>query len=329
MKDLLRLGYYFCKDIIDFKGRERLKKNIILRDQYLGKRIFLLLTGESLKRIDISKLRNEYTFGTAHIFLYEDFEKVDLSFYMNAEPFNSIAFTENSPYWPKAYSQPLGSEGIVRFYKEIDKWLGNKTTLILHNDNYKYIQRNNLFIDKKTYFIKGKKDLQVTEGVPYQVVADLTKRRISGGGSIFFSILSMMYMGFKEIYLCGAGYTYDPTYHFHFYDNFVFPRNMGRQKAENEAKKAIEACNNRSSSTLEYYGLFEKDDFYRSVCVIKRKHDIHKDRHLILNNYAKSQGLKIYNIVPDGFESSIYEKISWQEVESKVLSGNSKNKVKK
>ena len=48
IKDLLRPGYYSCKDIVDFKGRKRLKENIILNDLYLGKRGFLLLTGASL-----------------------------------------------------------------------------------------------------------------------------------------------------------------------------------------------------------------------------------------------------------------------------------------
>ena len=50
-----------------------------------------------------------------------------------------------------------------------------------------------------------------------------------------------------------------------------------------------------------------------------------KDKHRILNNYAKSQGVKIYNIVPDGFESPIYEKTTWQEVESKILPRNPDN----
>lgn len=80
IKDLLRPGYYFCKDIVDFEGRKRLKKNIILNDLYLGKRAFLLLTGASLQQIDINKLIDEYTFGTGFIFLHEDIRKINLNF---------------------------------------------------------------------------------------------------------------------------------------------------------------------------------------------------------------------------------------------------------
>ncbi|MCK4542950.1 MAG: hypothetical protein KAU17_12005, partial [Spirochaetales bacterium] len=301
IKDLLRPGYYFCKDIFDFQGRKRLKKNIILNDLYEGKKAFLLLTGESLQQININKLKAEHTFGTGFIFLHEDIRKMDLTFYMDAEP--SKTLRPGMPQWPESHLGPLGHEGIVQFYREIDKRLGNKTILILNSDNYKYIEINNLFKDKTRYFVKGKKDLHVIEKVPYKIIADLTKRSISGGGAVFFSILIMMYMGFKEIYLCGAGYTYESMFYYHFYDNFVFSKSMGREKAEIEAKKAIDGINKKHSSNLEYYGFFEKDDLYRSICVIRKDHDPNKDTHQILNNYARSQGVKIYNIVPDGFES--------------------------
>lgn len=324
IKDLLRPGYYVCKDIVDFKGRKRLKENIILNDLYLGKRAFLLLTGESLQQVDIYKLEDEYTFGAGFIFLHGDIGKIDLTFYMDVDP--SKFFNPSTPNWPKSHLGPLGTEGIVTFYREIDERFGNKTILILQSDNYKYIKKNNLFKDKTVYFIKAKKDLHIIEGIPYKNIADLTTRSISGGGAAYFSILIMMYMGFKEIYLCGAGYTYEPIYELHFYDTPVFPKNIGRRKAEIEARKAMDACNNKWGSTLEYYGLFEKDNSYRSICVIRKDHDPNKDKHRILNNYARSQGVRIYNVVPEGFESPIYEKISWQEVESKILSGNPDNR---
>ena len=105
IKDLLRPAYYFCKDIIDFKGRKRIKKNIILNDLYLGKRAFCLLTGESLQQIDIHKLKGEYTFGTGFVFLHEDIGKINLTFYVNTEP--SKSFHPNNPNWPKDYLGPL------------------------------------------------------------------------------------------------------------------------------------------------------------------------------------------------------------------------------
>ncbi len=321
MKDILRPRYYFCKDIFDFSGRKRLKKNVILSDLCWNKRGFLLLTGESLQRIDIKKLKDEYTFGVGYIFLHEDIKKIDLTFYMT--PGTSKDYYPGLHQWPESCLGPLGHGGIARFYQEVDKGLGNKTTLFLNNDSHKYIEMDNLFKDKAKYFIKTKKRLYVARGKSCEKLVDLTKRTVSGGGSVFFSILIMMYMGFKEIYLCGAGYTYEPAHTLHFYDNIVFPKRMGREEAEIEARKAIEVCNYKFSSTLEYYGLFEKDDFYRVVCVNRMDYGLLREKHRILSNYAKSQGVKIYNIVPDEFESPIYEKISWQKVADEVLSINS------
>lgn len=323
IKDLLRPGYYFCKDILDFQGRKRLKKNIILNDSYLGKRAFFLLTGESLQQVNINKLKDEYTVGAGFIFLHKDIGELNLTFYMNSEP--SKTFRAGLPQWPESHLGPLGHEGIVQFYREIDEKLEGSTILILHSDNHKYIEKHSIFQHKIVHYVKGKKRLHVPKKISHKTIPDLTRRSISGGGSVFFSILIMLYMGFKEIYLCGAGYTYEPVYVLHFYDNFVFPKRMGRVKAEIEARKAIDIRNKKIPSNYEYYGLFEKDDLYRGIYTKRMDYDSHKDKHRILNDYARAQGVKIYNIVPDGFESPIYEKITWQEVESKILPSNPDN----
>ena len=317
MKDLLRPGYYFCKDSIDFKGRKRLKKNSALNDLYLGERAFLLLTGASLQHIDIRKLQDEYTFGTGFIFLHEDIGKIDPTFYIDLEP--SKGFKPSNPNWPKSHLGPLEHEGVVSFYREIDSRFADKTALILHSDNYKFIAKHNLFKNKTTYCVKGQKRLHVPRAVPYGVIADLTRRSISGGGAIFFSILIMMYMGFKDIYLCGAGYTYEPIYELHFYDTPMFPETIGRGRAEIEARKAVTERNERMGSSLEYHGVQETRYGYMGICVRRVSYDANKDKHRILNDYARSQGVGIHNIVPEGFVSPIYEKISWEEVERNIL----------
>lgn len=323
IKDLLRPGYHFTKDLFDLPGKKRLRKNIVLKNLHKGERCFLLLTGESLQQNDIVKLKDENTFGIGFIFLHKDIRNINLTFYMNAEPSKSL--NSDNPNWPKSCLGPLGQDGITQFHREIDERLDDSTTLILNSDNYKDAASKLLFRDKTTYFIKTKKDLCLNDQIPYEVVTDLTKRSVSGGGSVFFAIMIMMYMGFKEIYLCGAGYTYEPAHLWHFYDNLVFPKSMGKEKAKTEAIKAIEAHNHKFGSTLEYYGLSEKDDLYRVVAVDRTKGGSYMNMHQLLNNYVKSQGIKIYNVVPDGFASPVYEKISWQEIESKILSGNTAN----
>lgn len=47
-------------------------------------------------------------------------------------------------------------------------------------------------------------------------------------------------------------------------------------------------------------------------------------RHHIMKKFADDHGVKIYNVVPDGFESPIYEKVSWEHVLNNVLRKNDK-----
>jgi hypothetical protein len=319
LTDLLRPAYYFSKDFFDAPGRKRLKKNAALADQYPGKRVFLLLTGASLQEINIPKLNNEYTCSCNFIILHEDIKKINLSFFVSIDPIRS--FTSGSSAWPESYQGLPGPERTQAYYHDVGDRLGAGTKLILHDDNYDFINSRGLLNNREVYFVKAKKDLYLDNRVPYGTMADLTKRSISGGGTIFLSVLILMYMGFKEIYLAGAGYTYDPVYMLHFYDNFSFPKSMGREQAETAARKAIDERNRKIGDRMEYYGLAAKGDKYNGIYIWRRESDQNKEQHRLLNDYAQAQGVKIYNIVPEGFASPIYEKITWQEVESRILTG--------
>lgn len=238
---------------------------------------------------------------------------------MTTEPFKRLKNSNrNEPNGPESHPGSRGHEPMLQFYREMDERL-SKTMLILGSDNYKYFECLNLSKDKKKYFVKGRNDLHKFKGKEDKIIVDLTKRSTCGGGSIFDSILALAYMGFKEIYLCGAGYTYEPVYVLHFYDNFAFPKSMGREKAEIAAKKAIDNRNMKILSNYEYHGIFEKNDLYMALYSKKMGFDSNMDKHRILNDYARSQRVKIYNIVPDGFESPIYEKRTWGEVVNNVL----------
>ena len=42
-------------------------------------------------------------------------------------------------------------------------------------------------------------------------------------------------------------------------------------------------------------------------------------QHRRVKEFALEHGVKIYNVVPDGFESPIYEKVTWDYVKQHVL----------
>jgi hypothetical protein len=305
---------------ISLSSKRLMSRNSLLKNKYEGKKCFILLSGESINCIDITKLKNQYTAGLGFLFLDKNIINLPLSFVLSNE-LGPLADKINAPgacNWPEDLIPSFGRNQGYIFLKNIKEHFTDKGTVTFLDANkisyYKKIklfnfnEPNVFYIKLKPYFFKSK--------VP---CLDLTKRFDGGDGGVFNLVLLMIYAGFKEIYLAGAGYTYEPIYMLHFYDNLIFPKSMGKEKAEIEAKKAIDARNANTGSNLKYYKLFDKGNFYRGVYVQWGSHNNHKDKHRILNNYAKSKGVKIYNIVPDGFESPVYEKIAWTEVEDKIL----------
>jgi hypothetical protein len=313
LKDFIRRVYYFSYDILDFKGREILKRNISLSDKYRGERAFILGTGESLNTIDITMLKDEFTLGTNLIFLHDEIKHIDLNMFVLLDNYRNTL-----PQWPENHVGPNGYDGKEQIYKEIDEKLIDTTTLILPRENYKCI--NNVINDKTKFFVKAKKNLYLNNELSNKIVTDLTKRKICAMSSIYSSIMVLMYFGFKEIYLCGQGYTYNPEYVFHFYDNIVFPKSIGKNEAIHSIKNEL-AVRKEKGGSAEYYGLLEKGDYFRGIC-IRRKNENnpqHYKNHRKIKKYADSQGVKIINIVPKGFESPVYEKINWAKVVSEVL----------
>lgn len=322
LRSILRPAYYFIKDISPYTKR-LLAKNSTLKNKYEGERGFLLLSGESLNWIEISKLKGEYTSGCGFLFLDKNIANLPLGFTLATEagPAMDKLNAYGSWNWPEEYLPSHGrNQGYIYLKQTKEQFTDKGTITFLDANKIAYYKRIKLFNfnEPNVFYIKS---------TPYLFTAkapklDLTKRFAGGDGGIFNSILIMIYMGFKDIYLAGAGYTYEPVYELHFYDNLVFSKSMGRGKAEIEAKKAIDVRNRMGGAPLEYYGLYEKEQFYRGIYISRQDYRPYWDRHRVLNNYARSQGVKIYNIVPDGFESPVYEKITWQEVEGKIGAGN-------
>ena len=272
-------------------------------------------SGESLNYIDLKLLKNEHTLGTGFLQLKEDIEELNLKYFIASEAGQRMDRFDpiENKNWPEKHLPTNGvKQGYVFLETAFNKFHANGTTIFLKHDFINYYKKIKLFDlnDKNIFYIS------TINGLSQKKLAtlDLTKR-FSSGGSIHCLIIISMYMGFKEIFLCGTGYTYNPTYELHFYDNYTFPKQYGKKEAEIIARKIVEAHNSQWDSNMEYYGLSEKEDVYRGI-FIRRNQEKSNDMglHKELNEFAKSRGVKIYNIVPEGFESPVYEKKLWKEV---------------
>jgi len=258
-KNLLKPVYYTFQDLIDGNV---LKKNISLKNIYQNHRCFILGTGSSLKETELALLANEYTFGSNLIFKHKDFQKLNLKFYALVDPFLDLCIDV-------FINRTAANLNPIILYPEISKALPNPDTLIfLHTSARRFIEKHKIFKRRKVYYVNSSSPMELATAQSN----DLSKRITFMNGSIFFMIAAAIYMGFKELYLSGCDYTYQPRQSGHFYEDWTL----------------------LDDKPVEHI-------------------------HQITKVFADEQGVEIYNVTPDGFESPIYEKISWDEVVSKTL----------
>ena len=310
----LKPYYYFLKDLF-LKGNDHfLKKNNSLKNKFEGKRVFFLMSGESINTIDISRLKSEITYGYGYLNFHKEIVDLPLDFYQllafGAKQDKSYGWGYRN--WPEhmLHSGYINMSYLI-IRELVSKFLNNGTKLILNADRINYLKKINLFNinDNNVFYLKAIDGLDSR----FSPKLDLTKRFIGRGGGFFDSILVMIFMGFKKIYLCGAGYTYDPPWMFHYYDNYFYPKDLGTQKAEQKLKKEIDQLNKRLKTSMKVFGMYEHGNFFRAI-ITKPMSEILLNDHRIINEFAKLNDVEIINILPTGFKSPIFKSVYFNEL---------------
>lgn len=252
---LLNHVYYFLQY---FNIKKELKINLSLKDRYLGKRCLIFGTGTSINEINLHKFKEEYTFACNSFFLHHDFEMLDLSFFAMVDGIYGL-WKSHIP-WDKP----------TIFFPKLEKACKTISTIFFFNISTKrFIKKNGLFLNRPVhYMVKNghKKENSLTS-------LSLHARNDFLIGALPFMIAASIYMGFKELYLFGTGFTYEPTQHGHFYD----------------PQRVLEEAKTWKNTQID-------------------------ERHYDIKSIAERNGVKIFNVVPEGFESPVYEKVSLEDV---------------
>lgn len=310
---ILRNSYNFIEDLL---SKNVIKNNIVLKDIGLGKRCFIIGTGVSLEFINLTTLSNEITFGCNYIFHQQKFNELNLNYYFEVDQWSNLIYLNSKskfinktilskdqvlPYYDNE-SHIFPSSVLPEIYfNDIDASLGVETKVFLNAVNKKYIDKQKMFPQKTVYYIKGShRILDTTEQV-----SDLTKRITFSDGSILMMLATAFYMGFNEIYLIGADYSLKPSLVFHFYDSPVISKKLLREDA---LKLIREIANARA---VEVFSILEDDNYYKPLFVNPQ---MGYEKHCIVKKFADSNHVKIFSVTPTGFESPVYDKISWDEV---------------
>ena len=318
LKEIARPIKYFFEDI--FK-KQILEKNISLKNIHSKERCFIIGTGSTINEIDLISLRNQYTFSGNHIHYHKQFSDLELNYFISTPNYNllkklhkkmtyhnSIINNENDlDVW--LYRDYISKYPIEPgcYHKKINFNIGSHTKLFLGASNKAFIEMNSFFIDNDSFYLKPDAPFKSINDISY----DISKRTSMYGNIIVSSIAVAFYMGFKEIILMGCDYTLEPAKQFHFYDELQISKVINKEIALDWVDKIARARD------IKVYDIIEYENFYKPIFV---RYGINRDQHIIINNFSKSIGVKILNIVPEGFSSPVYEGISWQDINEKLNS---------
>ena len=298
-----------------------LTRNKSLENIHKGKRCFIIGTGLSVNDIELSKLAEEYTFGGNFIIYHPDFHKLNLKFYVSPPSTSTLKYISSKevPVDSNIFSEEdmkvwLDNEAILstysvdpyKYFSQIDVNLNNNTLLFFGAGSKKFIEKNNIFKDKDIFYLKPYKSVLSAK----DQIIDLSKRITFFQNVVLMMLAIAMYMGFEEIFIVGNDYTFKPAREFHFYDELHISKTISSKKAAEWTEKIARARN------IEVYKIMEDEDYYKPIFV---QHNKKIDTHIVVKNFVESMGVRIFNIIPEDFESPVYKGVSWQYVVENVL----------
>jgi len=153
-----------------------------LEGKFKGKRCFIIGNGPSLNKIDLSLLKNEYTFGVNSIFLKEKSDGFKPTFYVvednhvyydNLEAIN--AFDAEYRFFPTAYK-----------------------SIIKNRKNTSFFNMNTGFYQKFSPYYE----------IP-RFSIDASEQLFCGQSVTILNLQLAYYLGFSEIYLIGMDFSYE------------------------------------------------------------------------------------------------------------------------
>lgn len=150
---------------------------------YHDKRCFIMCTGPSINKQDLSKLKNDIVFGVSTGYLHKQYSEVHPKYHIMPQI---------------TYSEKFGTNEAEELFKEIDANTSKDTEFFFSITDCDFIKRLKLFKGKKVNYVAFSGDMKnsfrfnITKTVP-------------GVQSVpIMGIILAMYMGFKEIYLLGC-----------------------------------------------------------------------------------------------------------------------------
>lgn len=178
-----------------------LKKNIILKNKYIGETCYIFGNGSSLKRVSLKYFSNKYTFSCNWMSLHKDYKLLT----------KNIGYSLTTPFFFSPFSKNP-------YLKKIKYNIARKVFL----KNF-FFEKDNLFTSIANYpFLANKPNIYYLHDFGNKKL-DIKYNDLAGEFSLMSSALYSMigiakYMGFTKIILIGMDYLYDQPVLGHFYE---------------------------------------------------------------------------------------------------------------
>lgn len=159
-----------------------------LKNIHAGQRCFIIGTGPSLKKHDLTKLSSEIKIGVNMILLHQDLEKIHLNYLCASDP----AHWQVDGGFPRSWNQAFKKLSYCSFFFERSCFPVYKRTPELQ--------------DRKVYFINLNHSRRVFDG---DFSFDIPNHTCWGRTVIIdFCLPLAFYFGFKEVFLLGCDCDY-------------------------------------------------------------------------------------------------------------------------
>ena len=292
-------------DLIDFKGKFLLKKNKKLFNLNKNKRCFVIAPGTSLMEADLSLLKNEFKIGFGFGFLHH---QIHNNFYDLYVFLDSYLNNNKNKSFPKRLNAENMDDQAHIMYSYISKM--DIPYLFINRNNYSYVKSSFPKMLNNAYFFK------CSHGEINKDKIDLTKRFKTYPSTMIVSLQIALEMGFKEIYILGAGFTYTPRNLYHFYDGFIEDSSQDLDLIKSKASKFLNNKQNLNpNKKLNFKRLIKKNKKYYGLFTEHTSlDDPHYQAHAQIKSLAESYECDIFNVAPEGFDSQIYKKIKWENL---------------
>ena len=252
-------------------------------------------------------IENEFKIGFGFCFLHPQIKKGFLDSYVFLD--NYLNNNENVNF-PQQIIQKDYDKASSLYSHVLDLEIPN---LFINYKNRKILKKifGNKF-DNSFYFKVNSNENEIENTL-------LNKRFKTFPSTIITTIQIAISMGFKEIYMLGAGYTYNPVNLYHFYDSFSEPSDITINLFDKKANEFIKTRKINNDKNIGYMNHVSKFNRHYGLFFENRKsNDSHYIFHKKLKEFADNLGVSIYNIVPKNFSSPIYNELNQSELINKI-----------